>query len=94
MMTEIDTAEMEALMKKPGPIATIAELRAFWTAVMRDVSVSDADRLFAAELLGRSVGAFVHLEIVHTEAETKPAKIEAPQKSGAATRTATRNKRS
>ncbi|MFT3952106.1 MAG: terminase small subunit [Oscillospiraceae bacterium] len=39
-------------------IAEIAEIRAFWTATMRDKKTRSGDRLKASELLGKSSGAF------------------------------------
>jgi len=42
-----------------GRIATRAERQAFWTAVMLDPKERTADRLKAAELLGRSEADFV-----------------------------------
>ncbi len=40
-------------------IADATERREFWTSIMREPSVKTADRLKAAELLGKSQGDFI-----------------------------------
>lgn len=41
-------------------IATMAQVRAFWSDVLNDPEARTADRLRAGELLAKSAGAFVH----------------------------------
>ena len=41
-------------------IASIKQIKAFWSDVMHDPTEKTADRLRAGELLARSAGAFVH----------------------------------
>lgn len=58
-----DPEVIEAIQKREGAdlapaIATRKERQAFWTAAMRDQSAKYADRLRAAELLGRSEADF------------------------------------
>lgn len=40
-------------------IATIEEVRRFWTATMRKTEAKQADRLKASELLAKTLGAFL-----------------------------------
>ena len=41
-------------------IASIEEVKAFWSEVVRDKEAKHADRIRAAELLARSAGAFTY----------------------------------
>lgn len=41
-------------------IASIAQVKSYWTAVMLDETEKTTDRLRASELLAKSSGAFVH----------------------------------
>ena len=52
---------LEELTKvaEDGRIATITELREFWTATLREGDNDYKDRLKASELLGKSMGAFL-----------------------------------
>lgn len=50
--------QVRAAVAQASHIATRAERQAFWTSVMLDASERTADRLKAAELLGRSEADF------------------------------------
>ena len=54
-------------------IATLTEIKAFWTDVIRNMDAKPADRIRAAELLAKSAGAFVyaHQGNAGKEAETE-----------------------
>lgn len=54
-------AYLEELTKsaESSRIATITELREFWTATLREGDNDYKDRLKASELLGKSMGAFL-----------------------------------
>lgn len=53
-------AYINELQRKPTQkrIATIEDIKAFWTEVMDDKSRATKDRLRAAELLAKAAGAF------------------------------------
>lgn len=50
-------------------IATVAEVRKFWTVVMNDPAEKTPSRLKAAELLGRSLGMFLSDSAVTVKAD-------------------------
>lgn len=52
-------SQVRAAVAQAGTIATRAERQAFWTRVMLDAGQKMADRLKAAELLGKSEADFV-----------------------------------
>lgn len=52
------SAQVRAAVAQAGHIATRAERQAFWTQVMLNTGERTADRLKAAELLGRSEADF------------------------------------
>lgn len=48
-----------ALMHRSDRIADVAELREFWTGIMRGAGEEMKDRLKASEMLGKSLGTFI-----------------------------------
>ena len=50
-------------------IATVAEIREFWSSVMNDTGEKTTARLRAAELLGRSLGMFLSDSAVTVKAD-------------------------
>ena len=48
----------DAREESPSPVADMAEIHAFWTALMRDASESATSRLKASELCARVAGGF------------------------------------
>lgn len=54
----VDAIQKRADVELAPAIATRTERQAFWTDLMRDQDVKPADRLRAAELLGRSCADF------------------------------------
>ena len=76
LLTKVDVlAYVEKLTEqsRSDRIADADEIRAFWTATLRDSSVSDRDRLTASQLLAKSQGMFVDQSRVEiTKEEEKP----------------------
>ena len=52
-------------------IATIEEVKAFWSDVVRDKNAKHADRIRAAELLAKSAGAFAQARQDDAERKTE-----------------------
>lgn len=64
LLTNVDVAKYIRELQGEGAserIATIAEVKAFWTAVMNDTEERTSDRLKASELLAKASGTFIHL---------------------------------
>lgn len=63
LLTDVDILKYVRVLQDEAATARIASLKqvkAFWSDVMHDPSEKTADRLRAGELLARSAGAFVH----------------------------------
>lgn len=63
MLTNVDILEYVRELQDEAATARIAsmkQVKAFWSDVMHNPSEKTADRLRAGELLARSAGAFVH----------------------------------
>lgn len=64
LLTDVDILRyIQELQDKAaaGRIASMVQIRAFWSDTIRDSEARLADRLKASELLAKAAGAFVHL---------------------------------
>lgn len=65
LLTNVDVQQyIQQLQDKlaAGRIASMVQIRAFWSDTVRDSGARLADRLKASELLARAAGAFLHLQ--------------------------------
>ncbi len=65
MLTNVDIQQyVKQLQEKAASlrIASMSQVKAFWSDTMSDTTEKTADRLKASELLAKSAGAFLHIK--------------------------------
>lgn len=75
-------AALQALLvpEREGSIASVEDIRRFWTQTMNNVNEKSASRLRASELLAKSLGLFLaDSAVVGTDSETSSVIIYLPQ---------------